>query len=321
MISEKNSVLVDSIGRRMRKLRISLLDNCHFRCLYCMPRDIKFLNKNEWLSERELLEICGNLLTFGLEEFRLTGGEPTLRPDLIDIVQSLSTLPVKKFGMTSNGEQLLKLLPDLKKGQCLHLNISLDTLQEKKFLQITQSMNFGNVMDSILAAKEMGFHVKVNTVLMKGVNDEEVMEFIKFSARTGIEVRFLELMKIGVANQKYEKWFVPAGDILQRLEREWTLAPISQRSDSTSFNFQAEVDGGLAQVGFIASESRPFCGTCSRLRLTPQGVLRACLMKTDGLSLRGVLLEDYNPILEKVLGMKPYDRVEKIEQPMYQIGG
>ena len=164
----------------------------------------------------------------------------------------------------------------------------------------------------------MGFPVKVNVVVMRGVNEDEILKFIDFSAKYQIEVRFLELMKIGPQYTSQPRRFVSAREIIEKIEEVEALTPQSVNLDSTAFNFKTARGG---HIGFIASESQSFCQFCSRLRLTAKGQLRACLMLNDGVNLRGRLKEEYPQLLQHVLAMKPTGRIDYLEQPMYQIGG
>ena len=194
----------------------------------------------------------------------------------------------------------------------------MDSLQAERFHEITKTKYFQKVYDAVLQARAERFRVKVNTVVMRGINDDEIMDFVKFSADHDVEVRFLELMKIGCSNQNHGLNFVPAQKIIKKIEESEVLLPQSINRDATSFNFTA-LSG--ARLGFIASESQAFCSFCSRLRLTVAEKLRACIMSDAGLSLRGVKKELYPEILKTVLKTKPLTRIDHIEQPMYQIGG
>ncbi len=315
---ESRSILVDAHGRQIHKLRVQLTDACNFRCFYCMPLTPEFLPSLSLLSSDELLEICSALVDFGIDEMRVSGGEPTLRKDFEAIIKGLSDLPVGKLGLTTNGFLLEGKLDFLKQTRCQHINISLDSLRAGRFHEITRTRYFEKVYKAVLQAKRKGFQVKVNVVVMRGINDDEIMEFVKFSAEYDIEVRFLELMKIGCSNQNHSLYFVPAREIIKKIEESETLLPQSVNRDSTSFNFTT-LSG--AKLGFIASESQSFCSFCSRLRLTATGKLRACIMSEAGVNLRGVPREEYGGILKTVLKMKPLSRIDHIEQPMYQIGG
>lgn len=310
--------LIDNYGRRIRKLRVSLLDACNFRCLYCMPPNPVFMDSSKWLAPEEIERICANLIDFGLEQIRLTGGEPTLREDFRDIVLRLSSLSVKKLGLTTNGCNLQNELDFLMDTKCKHINISLDSLAKDTFNRISRNNSFNKVLDSILHAKKKGFHVKINTVLMKGINDHEIFDFIKFSAEHDVEVRFLELMSIGQVSGSKDKLFVPASDVIQMISSREELTGEHNGYDSTSFNYKT---ASGASIGFIASETRPFCRNCSRWRLSADGFLRACLMSEKGIYIRDIEPEDYKSKLNELLMMKPFRKIERVEQDMYKIGG
>ncbi len=310
--------MIDHIGRKMRKLRVSLLDACNMRCVYCMPDNPLFLSRADWLPASELTRITSNLVTLGIEEIRLTGGEPTLRNDLMDIVQNMSKLSVQKLGLTTNGIKLDSFLDELRETECRYLNISLDSLHPETFSRITKHGAFHAVVRGILKARDLGFHVKVNTVVLRGINDQEIPDFVEWSAREAIAVRFLEVMNIGVMKQRFSKQFVAAREMITCIEQRYKLTRKLDAHDATAYTFRAE---NGADIGFIASESEAFCGTCSRLRLTSQGVLRPCLFANTGIDLKPLALDDYPHALQKALALKPTDRISHIEQPMYQIGG
>lgn len=310
--------LIDSYGRRIRKLRVSLLDACNFRCVYCMPLNPVFMNSSRWLTPKEIETVCTNLIDFGLEQIRITGGEPTLREDFRDIVLRLSSLPLKTLGLTTNGWNLTKELDFLNDTNCKHINISLDSLSKHTFFRITRRDYIDKVLDSIFRAKRLGFHVKINTVMMKGINDNEIFDFIRFSAEHGVEIRFLELMSIGQVKGSRDKLFVSASDIIQMISTREELTRKQSDCDSTSFNFKT---ASGANIGFIASETLPFCHNCSRWRLSADGFLRACLMSEKGIYIRNVKPKDYKMKLIELLTMKPYKRINRMEQDMYKIGG
>jgi cyclic pyranopterin phosphate synthase len=318
MATEAVNTLLDPHGRHIRKLRVSLIDRCNFHCFYCMPENAQFMKRSELLTAEELFSITGHLVEKGIQQVRLTGGEPTMHPEFVEIMKLFSQLKVEKLGLTTNGFFLEKHLHLLKESSCEHLNISCDSLQEQKFYSITRSNSYKKVLQAILKAKEMDFQVKVNCVLMKGINDDELIDFVRFSEEEGIEVRFLELMKIGEACNTQDAQFIPASEAIAQIREEVSLNSIKMEHDSTSFNFTTENGGN---IGFIASESQPFCDACSRLRLTATGILRACLMSENGLNLRGVAVEDYPEILKNVMAMKPTGRIHHIQEKMYKIGG
>jgi len=315
---EFKSVLVDTHGRQIHKLRVQLTDACNFRCFYCMPKRAQFTPFDDLLNVSEIVKICSNLVELGIDEMRISGGEPTLRKDFCEIIKGLSELPVGRLGVTTNGFFLKDKLSVLRKTKCQHINISLDSLDHAIFGLITKTNYFHEVLNNVLLSKRMGFHVKVNMVVLRGINDHEIFDFIEFSARHNVEVRFLELMKIGPYYKNHARLFVSAQELITKIEERDILEPQSVNCDSTSFNFRT-FSGAL--IGFIASESQPFCGFCSRLRLTATGKLRACIMSEAGINLRNVPKERYPGILQSALKMKPKDRIDHIQQPMYQIGG
>ncbi len=270
------------------------------------------------LDREEISGITKILAALGIDEIRVTGGEPSLRPEFLQIVEDLSQLNLKKLGLTSNGFNLYKFLPVLKKTKCQHINFSLDGLNSKVFQKMTGSDTLKWVLKSLFAAKELDFKVKINAVVMRGFNDGEVESFVEFSAKYNVEVRFLELMRIGVARQNFEKHFVSAGEIISRLKRDWSLTLADSAPDSTSFSYY--LNNG-ARIGFIASESRPFCGNCSRLRLAANGVLHPCLMVNSGVSLKGQTEEKIEQLLLEIMNKKPTGRIFDVDRTMNQIGG
>lgn len=311
------SLMTDEYGRIMRKLRVSLLDACNFRCTYCMPSSATFAKVHDLLSPDEIQGIVSNLTTLGIEEVRLTGGEPTLRAELVEITERLSALPLKRLGLTTNGLLLKRMISGLKKTKLSSINISLDSLEREKFTALARFDGLGEVIDAIDSAIEAGFKVKINTVLMKQ-NVDEVESFLDFAKSRQVEIRFLELMKIGVATETHHETFVPAAHVIHHLRQQYKMKQVEVPADSTAFKYQLDND---VTVGFIASESMPFCGGCSRLRLDTKGSLRSCLMQENKLNLRGLGIEQYPAVVSQVIKWKPNDRIEKVSQPMYQIGG
>ncbi len=302
----------------MRKLRVSLTDACNYNCFYCMPNTPTFTPKSFLLKSEEYLDICGSLVAAGIEEIRVTGGEPTVRPKFQEILSALNKLPVRRKAITTNGHLLSKHLMFLKETGWTHLNISLDSLDPGRFHCITGGGDFRTVFAVIEKAKEMGFHVKTNTVVMRGINDDELMDFMAWSAQTGIEVRFLEYMKIGPGLKVQEQRFMKADEILIRLGQEFILKPIRADADSTSLLYTTDCG---AKLGLIASESKAFCATCSRLRLSATGILRACVMNSTGISIRHSNPKDLPKIFEKVMDMKPLVHAESNSIPMHTLGG
>jgi cyclic pyranopterin phosphate synthase len=283
-----------------------------------MPENSTFMSHDRLLKPHEIIQIASQLVARGVEEIRVTGGEPTVRREFREIMELLSSLPVKKLGLTTNGLLLKKHLAFLRDINCRYLNISCDSLNPESFNRITRRQSFEPVMESIFAAREMNFFLKINVVLMRGVNDAEIFDFIDFSEKYGLDVRFLELMQIGQACGDKRQQFMTAGEAIKLIKSRRELRPVPSERDSTSFNFETDRKG---KIGFIASESQPFCGSCSRWRLSADGFLRACLMSDAGLSLKGLSPSEYDGVFARVLPMKPTGRLPEIRQNMNEIGG
>ena len=283
-----------------------------------MPVNSTFMNEDKYLNASEYALIVKELYQYGLEEVRLTGGEPLMRKSFAEIAASLSQVPLKKIGLTTNGIYLDKFLDVLVDNRIHHINISLDSLNPANFRKITFGNHLNRILKNIELAQKKNLLLKINVVAMKGINDHELFDFVNFSMKTGIEVRFLEVMKIGYALEAQEQQYIPASELITRLKTRFTLRPVVKDSDSTSFNYL--LDNG-AQIGFIASESQAFCGQCSRWRLSADGIMRACLLKDDGLSIKNTTPQDREHIYQSLLGMKPFIRPVEVKHFMNAIGG
>jgi GTP 3',8-cyclase len=316
------SMLVDSLGRQVKKLRLSLTDKCNLRCAYCMPVNTEFMSSCSYLKPFEITAIVGDLCSLGLEEVRLTGGEPLLRAEFSEIVVQLSKLPIKKIKLTTNGIYLEKYLKLLKEPCVRYLNISLDTLKEKKFREITRvgggSGQLAQVIQACESALKLDFKIKINMVVLRGINDDEIFDFVELSKKWNVEVRFLEVMKIGEVTRWESERLISAAEILEQLRNKYRLEPALVANDSTSFNYSTS-DG--ARVGFIASETQAFCGQCSRWRLSAEGIMRACLFKEDGIVIKNLTQEQRREAYQKLLGMKPALRPSSVSHQMNRIGG
>lgn len=282
-----------------------------------MPVDATFMDEKSFLDASAYVEVVEELTHYGLEEIRLTGGEPLMRKSFVEIIEGLGKLPLKKIGLTTNGIFLDKYFDDLKKNNVHYLNISLDSLNEKTFRQITFGNHLKRILENIHEAKARGFSVKINAVAMRGVNDHELFDFVQFAEATGIEVRFLEMMRIGYACQNQEAQYISASEMITRLKTRYDLKSVAMEKDSTSFNYLV----GNALIGFIASEGQAFCGQCSRWRLSADGIMRACLFKDDGLTIRNTTKTQREEIYQSLLGMKPFHRPKEVTHLMHAIGG
>jgi cyclic pyranopterin phosphate synthase len=280
--------LVDGFGRVHRDLRISITDRCNFRCTYCMPEEgLQWLPREQLLSYEEIERIVRLLVErYGFESVRLTGGEPTVRAQLPELVARLARLDVD-VALTTNGATLRLIAGDLAEAGLRRINVSLDTLRRDRFIEISRRDALGQVVDGIDAAVAAGLApVKVNTVLMRGVNDDELLDFARFGREHGVVVRFIEFMPLDAQDHWSSDMVVPAGEIMAAIGAEFPIEPVVRGSEPAEvFRY---VDGG-GEIGVIASVTEPFCGSCDRVRLTSDGQLRTCLFSLDEADLRGVV--------------------------------
>jgi GTP 3',8-cyclase len=280
--------LVDSFGRVHRDLRISVTDRCNFRCTYCMPAEgLEWLPRDQVLTFEEIERIARVCVErFGIDSIRLTGGEPTVRAHLPVLVHKLAPLGAD-LALTTNGATLRMIAGDLVAAGLRRVNISLDTLRRDRFAELTRRDGLGSVLDGIEAAKEAGLDpVKVNTVVMRGVNDDEVLDLATFGRDRGVVVRFIEWMPLD-ADQHWESDAVVSQDeILRTIEAAYPVEAI-RRGHEPAERFVYR--DGMGEVGVIPSVTRPFCGSCDRIRLTADGQLRSCLFAVDEVDLRALL--------------------------------
>jgi cyclic pyranopterin phosphate synthase len=311
-------MLIDQYQRRIRKLRISLTDKCNLRCHYCMPVNQQFMSESHYLKPSQYFEVLEELHNLGVEELRITGGEPLIRKNCSEILIEVSKISWKKIGLTTNGILLDKYFDLLKAANVNHLNISLDSLDVTTFNKITHGNYFYKVIENIQNATKLNFDVKINMVVMRGINHHEINNFIKLAEELKLQVRFLEIMKIGSALQKQNDQYIPASEMIQEIKKSYQLTPLKTLDDSTSFDFTTHTG---ARIGFIASESAPFCNHCSRWRLSADGILRACLFKEDGIKLDLDNKEIRHEMYRSLLRMKPILRAAEVTHQMNTIGG
>jgi cyclic pyranopterin phosphate synthase len=274
--------LIDSFGRVHNNLRISVTDRCNLRCTYCMDEEVVFVDRSELLSFEEIARFVRIAVGLGIDKVRLTGGEPLMRKDLFRLVEKLRQIEgIKDIGLTTNGVLLADQAHHLRQAGLDRINVSLDTLDEKRFQQLTRRTGLEKVIEGILAAKRAGFHpIKLNAVSMRGLTETEVVPLARFAREHGLEMRFIEYMPIGTDQWERGKVYF-ADEILEQLEKDVApLVPVDDydpRAPAMEFRY---LDGG-GRVGIIASISRPFCANCNRVRLTADGKLRNCLFALD----------------------------------------
>ncbi|HEV2229796.1 MAG TPA: GTP 3',8-cyclase MoaA [Steroidobacteraceae bacterium] len=286
----------DTRARPMRDLRISVMDRCNFRCPYCMPRETyhekyRFLGSHERLSFDEIVRLARLFVHLGVRKLRLTGGEPLLRANLTDLIGDLTTIPgVEDVALTTNGVLLGKYASELKAAGLKRITVSLDSLDPAVFARM--SGGFGSpaeVLDGIEHARRAGLEpIKINAVVQRGVNDHTVLELVERFRGTGVIVRFIEYMDVGNRNHWRSELVVPSKELAARLGARWPLTSLEPTYRGEVAERYAFADG-QGEVGFISSVSQPFCGDCSRVRLSSDGMLYTCLFATHGTSLRDTL--------------------------------
>ncbi|WP_319459256.1 GTP 3',8-cyclase MoaA [Micromonospora sp. RTP1Z1] len=287
-----DGVLVDRYGRVARDLRVSLTDKCNLRCTYCMPAEgLPWLAGPQLLSDEEIVRLVRIAVQeLGVTEVRFTGGEPLIRPGLVGIVAAVAALePRPRISLTTNGIGLARLAPSLRAAGLDRVNVSLDTLDRARFAELTRRDRLDDVIAGLAGAATAGLTpVKINSVLMRGVNDDDAPELLRFALDHGYELRFIEQMPLDAQHGWDRTTMVTADEILASLAREFALTPDpAERGAAPAETWL--VGGGPAKVGVIGSVTRPFCGDCDRTRLTADGQVRACLFATEESDLRGAL--------------------------------
>ena len=306
--------LVDPFGRTIRDLRISVTDRCNFRCTYCMPEEgMQWMPRSEILTFEEIERVARLFVErFGVDGIRLTGGEPTVRAHLPVLVAKLARLGVD-MALTTNGATFRNLAHELREAGLRRVNISLDTLDRAKFEQMTRRDELPAVLDGIDAALEAGFApVKINAVVQRGVNDDEIVPLARFGRERGVEIRFIEFMPLDAAGNWLHDDVVGQDEIVARLATEFPLEPVPARGAAPADRWRY-TDGGAApggdMVGVIPTVTKPFCGDCDRVRLTADGQFRTCLFETREFDVREVLRtggsdDDLAALIQRAVGTK-----------------
>ncbi|MHB8627396.1 MAG: GTP 3',8-cyclase MoaA [Aggregatilineales bacterium] len=324
---------LDKFGRNIHYLRVSLTDKCNFRCVYCMQENILFRPNAELMQDHELLLLVRLFAGLGFDKFRLTGGEPTIRANLIEIVREIAAVPgVKSLSMTTNGTFLGKLAALLKEAGLQRVNISLDTLNPDKFHKIRRWSKFENVWQGILAAKEAELTpLKLNAVVVRDFNDEDVADLARLTIDKPWQMRFIEMMPFGDMAGFAREQIVTDAEIRERIEPELGALELLDNGRLDGEARMYRVPGAAGQIGFISSVTQPFCAHCTRARLTADGVLRLCLLRDKEVNLlkplrEGATLDDLKQIIEANIWEKPWGHglaqdVIPLQRVMSQIGG
>lgn len=331
MAGSENRGLTDGRGRRHRKLRLSVTDRCNFRCVYCMPREVRWVPRKELLTFEEMERLARLCVSLGVETIRLTGGEPLLRKGLPQLVESLAQLPqLRATCLTTNGLLLQELAAPLAGAGLLGATISLDSLRPDRFSEITGGSELTRVLQGLAAARRAGLpEVKVNTVIIRGVNDDELEHFARWGRNEGVIVRFIEFMPLNADRQWDHERTVPASEMLQRIGRLFPLVPEApSHSPATRYRYA----DGQGELGLIASVTQPFCDRCDRLRITADGMLRTCLFADAETDLKAPLRSgaseaQLGDLLRKALARKepghrlPASGLRQSGRMMHAIGG
>ena len=280
--------LVDRYGRVHADLRVSVTDRCNLRCVYCIPEDISFMARQELLSFDEIVRVASIARALGIRSLRLTGGEPLLRRGLPGLVRRLADLGFADLSMTTNATRLAPVARELREAGLGRLNVSCDSLRPERFAAIRRRGDLATVLGAMDAAEAAGFGpVKVNVVLQRGVNDDEVLDFAAFARATGRPVRFIEFMPLDAGGHWDRSSMVTGAEVLERVRATWPLVAVGDPGPAPAERF-AFADG-LGEIGVISSVSQPFCGTCDRLRLTADGAIVNCLFSNDEKTVRDLL--------------------------------
>lgn len=292
-------VMVDSHARVIRDLRLSITDRCNFRCVYCMDPDVRFFPTHELLTPDELIRVAKICTSLGVEKIRLTGGEPTVHPHLTTIIRGMASLSPRDLAMTTNGSLLTDASMKEWRDAGLHrLTISIDTVHEDRFRALTRSrFSVADLISGVRRARAVGFRsVKLNAVIVRGINEDDILPLANLARELGVEMRYIEYMPLDSSRSWDMSRLVPAAEILARIGDAYTLLPLGRGGEdeptlhpsSTSMVY-AFADGAPGRIGVIASVSEPFCGACSRLRITADGKVRPCLFSLQEWDLRPLL--------------------------------
>ena len=301
----------DKFGREIDYLRVSVTDNCNLRCVYCMDeKDNKFLKKDEKLTDDEIYRVVKEIAKLGIKKVRITGGEPLVRPGVVDLIGRINSIEgIEEIYLTTNGILLADRLDELVKNGLKGVNISLDSLKEDRFNKLTRLGHVDNVLAAIDKAISLGIKVKLNTVIVNDINKDEIMDFVNLTKEKEIDVRFIELMPIGIAiNYKG----VANEEVLNIIRRNASDFEEVVRNQSGGPATYIRLNGAKGKVGFISAMSNCFCEDCNRIRLTPEGFLKQCLHFDYGVDLKSMLREGVNDEkLKEVIYNNIYDKPEK----------
>lgn len=301
----------DKFGREIDYLRVSVTDNCNLRCIYCMDeKGNKFLNKDEKLTDDEIYKVVKESAKLGIKKVRITGGEPLVRPGVVSLISKINNIEgIEEIYLTTNGILLADMIDELSKNGLKGVNISLDSLKEDRFNKLTRVGNLHKVLEAIDKAIALGIKVKLNTVIVNDINKDEIIDFVNLTKEKTIDVRFIELMPIGIAvNYKG----ATNEEVLKFITERYPNYEEVVRSKSGGPASYIKVNGAKGKIGFISAMSNCFCEECNRIRLTPEGFLKQCLHFDYGVDLKSMLRSGIkDDDLKKVIYENIYDKPEK----------
>lgn len=322
----------DRYGRKLEYVRLSVTDKCNLRCFYCMPERFKdFMSSDRYLSYEELERVIRAFAELGVFRVRLTGGEPLVRKGLTDFAKNLSEIPgIEDLSLSTNGALLGRHAEALYAAGVSRLNVSLDTLREQRFSVIARRGQLAPVLEGLKKAREVGFKpIKINMLVMRNVNDDEVIDIAEYCLENGFALRFLETMPVGASGREAKDHFVDLRDIREKLEQRFELIPSVMPGGGPAR--YVKVKGSDVHFGFITPLSQHFCATCNRLRLTADGVLHLCLGNSHNFELRphlraGVSDDGLKELILEAIALKPYqhnfnEQPEHVQRSMSVTGG
>ncbi|WOJ97889.1 GTP 3',8-cyclase MoaA [Congregibacter brevis] len=308
------NTLIDRFGRRVDYLRLSVTDRCDFRCVYCMAEDMKFVPKNEVLTLEELAKVSQAFVNLGVRKIRLTGGEPLVRHNIMQLVEQLGAMQgLEELVMTTNGSQLQRLAQPLSDAGVKRLNISLDSLQPRRFRQITRVGHLEQVIAGVDAACAADFErIRINAVIMRGDNDDEVLDLVSFAKERGIDLAFIEEMPLGRIDDHDRALTLADSDWLRaQIEEHYSLCALGDPTGSDGPARMYSLEGSRSRIGFISPHSNNFCHLCNRVRVTVEGQLLLCLGNEHSVDLReylrspGSTTEELQTVLHDAMAIKP----------------
>lgn len=307
----KENKLIDSFGRKIDYLRISVTDRCNFRCTYCMPENMKFLPKKDLLTFDEMDYLCSLFISRGITKIRLSGGEPLVRKGLIDFISNLSRFilsgDLKEITLTTNGSLLNKMSKQLYDSGVRRINVSLDTLMKDKFYQITRRDDLENVIKGLMTAKDNGLKIKINTVMIKNKNFDEINNIIGWAHKNDFDISLIETMPMGLTDQDRIDQYISLVEVEKEIKKKYSLEETNYKTAGPSFYKKTDKTNNL--IGFITPLSNNFCANCNRIRLTSTGKLFMCLGQNDNIDFRSIIrtgnIMQLNSSIDKAMKIKP----------------